>query len=226
MFFAALLIPVWSPAQTPVRVVLVGDSTVNDEGGWGTGFRASFSPDVAVINHAMNGRSSKSFRSEGRWEPVLADKPQYVLLQFGHNDVPGKGPDRETAANGSYRDNLARYVDEARAAGATPVIVTSIVRRNFTPDGKIVRDSLVPYVAAARALAAEKRVPLMDMYDLTLRQSEALGPEGCKEIDAVTRDGKPDHTHLGAKGRSVIGAMAAREFVRVVPELGKYVVAP
>src|SRR5947209_12912404 len=116
----------------PVRIVLVGDSTVNDEGGWGPGFRASFGPNVEVINLAKNGRSSKSFRDEGLWAPALAAEPNYILIQFGHNDVPGKGPDRETDAKTTYRENMARYVDEARAAGAIPILVTSIVRRNFT----------------------------------------------------------------------------------------------
>src|SRR5437016_6058415 len=85
-------------AQPPVRIVLVGDSTVNDEGGWGPGLRGSFGPQIVILNHAKNGRSSKSFRDEGLWTKALADKPAYVLIQFGHNDGPGKGPERETIA--------------------------------------------------------------------------------------------------------------------------------
>ncbi len=206
------------PGPAPVRIVLVGDSTVNDEGGWGPGFR-SFLPGVDVINLAKNGRSSKSFRDQGLWEPALAAKPNYILIQFGHNDGPGKGPERETDPGTTYRANLARYIDEARAAGAEAVLVTSIVRRVFTPDGKVKRDSLVPYVEAARALAAEKKVPLLDLYSLTLAQAEALGPDGCAEIDARTPEGKRDTTHLGPKGRQEIGAMAARELLKVHPEL-------
>jgi lysophospholipase L1-like esterase len=212
-------------AQAPsgaVRIVLVGDSTVNDQGGWGPGFRASFGPQVEVVNLAKNGRSSKSFRDEGLWAPALEGKPGYVLIQFGHNDGPGKGAARETDAATTYRENLSRYIDETRAAGGTPVLVTSIVRRNFTADGKIKRDSLAPYVEAVRAVAATKGVPLIDMYTLTLEQAERLGPEGCLEIDARDKEGKPDHTHLGARGQQEIGAMAARELVRLVPELRRY----
>src|SRR5947199_2443692 len=113
----------------PVRIVLVGDSTVNDEGGWGPGFRAYFGPRVEVVNLAKNGRSSKSFRDEGLWTPALTGKADYILIQFGHNDGPGKGPERETDARTTFRDNIARYAAEARAAGAKPVLVTSIVRR-------------------------------------------------------------------------------------------------
>src|SRR5437870_1115592 len=133
-------------AQPPVRIVLTGDSTVNDGGGWGPGLRSFFTPQVEVTNLARNGRSSKSFRDEGAWAPALDARANYILIQFGHNDGPGKGPERETDPKTTYRENMARYVDEARAAGAEPVLVTSIVRRVFTAEGKIKRDSLAPYV--------------------------------------------------------------------------------
>jgi len=203
----------------------VGDSTVNDQGGWGPGFRDSLGKSVEVVNLAKNGRSTKSFRDEGTWKLALDAKPNYILIQFGHNDVPGKGPDRETDAATTYRENLARYIDEARAIGAVPVLVTSIVRRNFGEDGKIKPDSLVPYVAAVKAVAAEKHVPLMDMYARTVEHAERLGPDGCADIDARDAAGKRDHTHLGPRGRSEIGAIAAKELVNAVPALRVYLVA-
>jgi lysophospholipase L1-like esterase len=205
-------------AASPVRIVLVGDSTVNDQGGWGPGFRSVFAPEVEIVNLAKNGRSSKSFRAEGLWKPALDPKPSYVLIQFGHNDGPGKGADRETDPKTTFRDNMSRYVDEVRAAGAQPVLVTSIVRRNFGEDGKIKQDSLLPYVEAVRALAAEMKVPLIDLYALTLAHAERLGPEGCADIDARDAEGKRDHTHLGPRGRQEIGVMAAQEFIKLFPE--------
>jgi len=206
------------------KIVLVGDSTVNNQGGWGPGFRASFSPDVEILNLALNGRSSKSFRDEGAWAPALAAKPDYILIQFGHNDVPGKGADRETDAKTTYRANLNRYIDEARAIGATPILVTSIVRRVFTPEGKFRPDSLVPYVEAVHAVAAERKVPLMDLYQRTREQAEQLGPVGCLSIHAVTAEGKPDTTHLGPLGRHTVGLLAAAEFVRVAPVMKAHLV--
>jgi lysophospholipase L1-like esterase len=163
-------------AQQPVTIVLVGDSTVNDEGGWGPGFAALFGPQTKIVNLAQNGRSSKSFRSEGWWAPALTGKPDYVLIQFGHNDVAGKGPDRETDPATTYRENMLRYVEEVRAAGAKPVLITSIVRRKFDAEGRFTPDTLVPYVAEIRKLAAQKKVPLIDLYALTLAQAEQLGP--------------------------------------------------
>jgi lysophospholipase L1-like esterase len=214
----------FATAQKLTTIVLVGDSTVNDEGGWGGGFRASFKGPITVVNVAKNGRSSKSFLDEGLWASALRDHPaDFILIQFGHNDEPGKGPDRETDPATTYRANMIRYIEEARAAGATPILVTSIVRRNFDADGKIKRDHLIDYVAEVRRIAAEKNVSLMDLYALTLAQSEALGPEGTSALNAVTKDGKPDTTHLSAAGRQKIGVIAAREFARLEPAFQRYV---
>jgi lysophospholipase L1-like esterase len=79
-----------------------------------------------------------------------------MLIQFGHNDMPGKGPERETDPKTTYRENLSRFVDEARAAGAQPILVTSIPRRNFR-DGKRDHTHLAPpgQKLTARLLIAE-----------------------------------------------------------------------
>jgi lysophospholipase L1-like esterase len=216
-FLVLLLTIGLAHAQKPEKIVLVGDSTVNDEGGWGEGFRWRLTEGVGpmpeVINLAKNGRSSKSFRDEGLWAPALAAKPDVILIQFGHNDEPGKGPERETDPTTTYRANMIRYVEEARAAGAEPILVTSIVRRNFDADGKIKRDHLVPYVEEVRKIAAEKKVWLIDLYALTLAQAEALKPEDRESLNATTKDGKTDTTHLGPTGRREVGAIAAGTFI-------------
>src|SRR5665213_2410744 len=148
-----------------LRIVMVGDSTVNDGGGWGYGFKQYLTGDAECINTAANGRSSKSFIDEGRWTNALALKGDYYLIQFGHNDEPGKGPERETDPATTYTTNLARYVDEAREIGAKPILVTSLTRRNFDPrgDGRLA-PNLVPYVEAMKKLAAQKHVPLLDLH--------------------------------------------------------------
>ncbi len=222
---ALLLSPALLPAQSRVRIVLVGDSTVTDSAGWGAGFRAAFSSRVETLNHSRGGRSSKSFRDEGRWQPALDAKPRYVPIQFGHNDNPGKGPQRETDPDTTFAANLVRYVHEARQAGAIPVIVTSIVRRRFDADGKFRPDLLAAYSEAARRVARATGAPLLDLYELTRAQAERLGPEGCAAIDARSADGKRDITHLGPEGARIVGAMAAREFVKLAPELAGDLIA-
>lgn len=201
------------------NVTLAGDSTVAEDGGWGPGFRAAMKGRVEVRNLARNGRSSKSFRDEGAWTPALDGKAAYVLIQFGHNDCPGKGPDRETDPATTYRQNLMLYLKEARAAGTVPVLVTSIVRRTFTADRKIKPDCLVPFVEQTRTLAGETNTPLIDMYTLTKELSERIGPEASDALGPISADGKPDRTHLAPKGQQEIGAIAAREFLRLFPAL-------
>src|ERR1043166_5075327 len=112
-------------AGKKIRIALVGDSTVTDEKGWGPGFKKHLKPEAECINWAKSGRSSKSYVNEGWWTKALAEKSDYVLIQFGHNDMPGKGPERETDPGTTYLEFMGRYVDEARAAGAKPILVTS-----------------------------------------------------------------------------------------------------
>jgi pectinesterase len=213
--------PVWTfrTAPAPARVVLAGDSTVTDEIGWGLGFREHLSDRIECVNLAKNGRSSKSYRAEGLWDEALSARPDYVLIQFGHNDQPGKGLDRETDRETVYRANLARYVDEARAAGAVPVLVTPLARRLFLEDGSL-RPDLGPWAAVVRAVATEKGVPLVDLHERGRRLLERLGPEASVGLGLVRADGTVDKTHLSRGGSSVFGTLVARELKAAVPELG------
>jgi hypothetical protein len=133
------------PAQPrPIRLVLVGDSTVTDENGWGFGFAQWLGTQAECINASANGRSSKSFIDEGRWSAALALKGDYYLIQFGHNDEPGKGPERETDPGTTYAANMTRFVNDVRSMGARPILITSLTRRRFTADGRI-EPNLDPY---------------------------------------------------------------------------------
>ena len=142
--------------QAPFKIVLVGDSTVASEGGWGPGFCATLTSNVACVDDAKNGRSSKSFIDEGLWARALAEDGQYYFIQFGHNDQK-PDPERHTDPDTLYSQNLRRYVDEARAIGAIPIIVGPLSRRNYK-DGQLLRDGLEHYAAAARRVAVQEKV--------------------------------------------------------------------
>ncbi|MBS1788829.1 MAG: hypothetical protein JST85_13960 [Acidobacteria bacterium] len=204
----------------PTRIVLVGDSTVTEGSGWGVGFREQCRAEVECINLARNGRSSRSYIAEGHWQKVLDQRPAYVLIQFGHNDQPGKGPERETDASTTYKDFLRRYVDEARAISAKPVLVTSLARRNFK-DGRIAPDILTSYAAAARQVAAEKKIPLIDLSVLSIELLNKFGPTTAAEFDAKNQDGSPDRTHLSRKGSATFGKLVAAELTKILPELSQ-----
>src|SRR6188474_2528781 len=198
-----------------MRIVLVGDSTVAEDSGWGPGFRRLANDDVEVVNVAANGRSSKSFIDEGLWSKALEARGRYYLIQFGHNDEPGKGPERETDPQTTYRAFMARYVDESRAIGATPVLVTSLVRRIFNTDGTI-KTTQTPYVEAVRALAAAKHVPLVDLHAISLADAEHAGDDAWADLSPRDDKGLVDRTHLNAKGSDVVGRMVAEALVQVV----------
>lgn len=238
---AALLIT-HSPAaeehpQQSDRIILIGDSTVATKSGWGDAFSKLLAPGVECLNMARGGRSSKSYRDEGFWQKALEAKPTWVLIQFGHNDQPGKGPKLETDAKTTFRANLARYIAETRAIGAKPVLITSLTRRNFNAQGKIEpsqlepstdgqgekkQDFLADYAAAARAVAAEQKVPLIDLNARSIEQMNQLGPVAAVAFDAKTKDPtKPDKTHLSAKGAAETAKLVADEIRKNVPELAK-----
>ncbi|HSI70963.1 MAG TPA: rhamnogalacturonan acetylesterase, partial [Gillisia sp.] len=134
-----------SQGQCDITFFLIGDSTLadkpyagsNPEKGWGQVLPLYFKEKLKVENHAVNGRSTKSFRDEGRWETIQQNlKPgDYVLIQFGHNDQKQESADRYAAADTDYRSNLVRYINETRAKGAKPIIATPISRRSFNESG-------------------------------------------------------------------------------------------
>ncbi len=204
------------PVAGKVRIVLVGDSTVTDNSGWGAGFKKLLNDSVECINTAAGGRSSKSFINEGRWKKALDLKADYILIQFGHNDQPGKGPERETDPNSTYPEWMMKYVAEARAAGVKPILVTSLTRRNF--NGGRLQDTLGPYAEAVRKLADKEKVPLVDLYARSIKAVEDLGPGAADELGPV-KDGKPDRTHLNARGSEAMAKLIVEELRKAVPAL-------
>jgi len=164
----------------PVRIILVGDSTVAARSGWGPGFAADLAPQVACINMAKGGRSSGSYRAEGSWDNVLdalkhnADfHATYVLIQFGHNDEPGK-PGRSTDLATEFPANMKRYVTDVLSNGANPVLITPLTRRWYK-DGHV-RNDLAPWAAATKKVAAETGVPILDLNADSVAAIEKTGP--------------------------------------------------
>jgi len=205
---AVLAAASYSWPRRPV-IALAGDSTVTDKEGWGRGFAERLGDRARVVNLAKGGRSSKSYGAEGLWADVLRARPDHLLIQFGHNDVPGKGQERETDAD-TFAGNLACYVDEARALGAQPILVTSLTRRWFEKDGALKSD-LGDYVDATRRVAAAKGAALVDLNASSIALVEAMGPERSDALGPRKPDGSADRTHLAAEGSALFGAVVAEE---------------
>jgi pectinesterase len=213
-----------SPTTAPavITLVLAGDSGVTDEHGWGRGFAHHLTGAIKCINLSASGRSSKSFRTDGFWDKVLAAKGDYVLINFGGNDQAGKGPARETDPNTTYRENMGRYVDEVRAYGGKAILVAPMIRRFFDKEGKI-HSSLQPYVDALKQLASDKDVPILDLHGRSIALCESIGSAKAEEF-APVKDGKLDRSHLNAAGGEVFGALVADELRTKVPQLAPYII--
>jgi lysophospholipase L1-like esterase len=209
---------------TAVRIELVGDSTLSPNFGYGTGFCANILPAADCVDMAKGGTSSKTYR-QGVWAKALESKPDYMIIQFGHNDVPTPGHmDRETTMD-EYVANMKAFVQDARAAGITPVLVTPLSRRIFGPDGKIHSD-LEPYATTIRSIASQMQVPLIDLHAESVAYLNKLGPDAQRIVSGRTRktpagEVVPDKTHLNVFGGYTFGRMVAVDLAKAVPALEK-----
>lgn len=214
---------------------LCGDSTCapkdmskgSPERGWGMIFPGFFDDGVKIVNHARNGRSTKSFRTLGHWDRMMAMlKPgDYVFLQFGHNDSKQDDTLRYAPAYGAYSENLRRFIDEVRAKGATPVLLTPVSRRWFK-DGVLDENCHGDYVPAMKAVAQEKDVPLLDIYSDTRDWLKSLGDEASKpyfmqlapgECECYP-EGRNDNTHTVYSGAVRVASFVVQR-IRQTPQL-------
>lgn len=244
-----------TPAPAP-RVFLVGDSTLASGSGYGDALCARFDPAVECTNLARGGRSSRTYREDGSWSALLErlgppdSGPRYVLIQFGHDDQPGS--ERSTTLE-QFGENLAGYVRDVRAAGATAVLITPLTRRRFEA-GKLER-GLEPWAEAVRKLARSSKVPLVDLYRESITAVQALGPVRANtlaevppsaEVLAASRTGNSidpirrgpdaaglpppplpefDYTHVGPTGADLFADIVARGLRTPAPTLARSLAA-
>ena len=195
-------------------IFMIGDSTMANkdishdrkERGWGMALQCYFDDNIRIDNHAVNGRSSRSFINEGRWDTVISRmKPgDYVIIQFGHNDEKPKA-DRHTDPGSTFDYNLAKFVRETREHGGIPVLMNAVVRRNFAKvlpkndddeklrnttfkdaNEQVEGDSLVDthglYIVAPRDVAKRMNVHFVDANRITHELEQGLGREASKKL--------------------------------------------
>ena len=252
---ALLALTAFTESEKRITVFMIGDSTMANksimggkpERGWGHVLGGFFTEDIIVDNHAVNGRSSKSFIDEGRWDKVLSRiKPgDYVVIQFGHNDEKPKA-DRHTDPGTTFDANLERFVNESRERGAIPILMNAIVRRNFlapcdqpghivASDNQVEGDTLYDthgaYLDSPRNVAKKLNVPFVDANKITHELVQGLGREESKKlymwvepntVPAVPK-GSVDNTHLNIYGARVVAGLLVDAMAEVVPALAPYV---
>ena len=203
-------------------VYMAGDSTmaikdVKDypETGWGMPFQYFFSDSVTVDNRAKNGRSTRTFIEEGRWQSIVeALQPgDFVIIQFGHNDEVEHKKDRYTTPD-QYKANLARFIRDTRAHGAHPLLMTPVTRRYFDSDGRIKHTH--PYSPLVREVARAEKVTFIDMDEITRAYFQAEG-----DRDSALRFMHiPPNTHpnypVGVRDDTHFNQLGAREVAQLV----------
>jgi lysophospholipase L1-like esterase len=203
-----------------VTIGLIGDSTVAEQSGWGPAFTDRFNDRVKVFNYAVNGATLQSLTK--RLGELIDLKPDYVLIQFGHNDQKRYGTD-------VYSKHLKSYVERIRKAGGKPVIVSSVTRRTFDAKGKIdanmvlseksnLKGTLTDYARTAQAVAMEMNLPFIDLYGLSIAHHNQIGIEA-----SMTYNWKEgDTTHFNRKGAEAITDLILPELRKIIPELDSY----
>lgn len=221
-----------------IRVLMIGDSTMankstrngNPERGWGMVLQNFFTDAVEVDNHAQNGRSSKSFINEGRWDKVLARiRPgDYVFIQFGHNDEKYKKEKVYTVPGSTFDENLRRFVFETRERGGIPVLFNAIVRRKF--DGNRLTDTHGEYLDAPRRVAQETGACFIEANGITHGMVEAMGPEESKSLFMWLPKGSESHpkglqddTHLNVYGAHKVAWSLISAVGNKIPRLEQHI---
>lgn len=220
------------PEESKVNIYLIGDSTVSTypdnyypRMGWGQALGAYFQHEkVQVHNKAVSGRSTKSYIVEGLWKQLVQtlDEGDYLLIQFGHNDMK-KGEEHLYAAPfNDYTANLKMFIQEAREKKAYPILVTPVFRRRFDENG-LLQNSLGDYALAMRILAEQEQVPLLDLHKRSFELFSKLGAEKTKEIFLWLSpgayenypEGIQDNSHFSEKGAQALSALIIDEIVRL-----------
>lgn len=191
------------------------------ETGWGEKLQQYFDRSKAEVeNEAQNGRSTKSFIDEGRWKKIVENlkRGDYVFVEFGHNDEKADKPAVYAAANTDYRNNLIKFVTEVRAKKSFPILLTPVSRRKFDASGNF-QDTHGDYPDAVRKVAAELKVPLIDMHRVSERVLQDLGAENSRKLflqlkpneNANYPKGVEDNTHFNDQGAEEMAKLAIAE---------------
>lgn len=209
-------------------IYTIGDSTMankkdperNPEHGWAQVLQPFFKNNFTVENKAVNGRSTKSFINEKRWDSIYKKlkKGDYVFIEFGHNDQKIEDSTRYTNPHTSYRYNLIRFVDESRERGAIPILLSSIARRNFNEKGVLV-PTHGEYTLETRLVAQQYNVPFIDLEYYSELLEESYGPEKSKQLHLHFKAGehpyfdkdKADDTHLSLEGARAIAQIVVNQ---------------
>ena len=241
LLLATLAVTAFGRAAAPITIWLAGDSTAaqklptkRPETGWGEMLGQYFRQDeVRIANRALNGRSTKTFISEGHWQAIVDSlhAGDYVFIEFGHNDESVDKGERYTPPD-DFKANLRRMVSDVRARGGFPVLLTPVRRRKFDDRGRLV-DTHGEYPFYTRGVATELHVPLIDMHALSARILEEFGADSSVKLFLQVEKGENpnypegvhDNTHFRPLGAELMARCAVDGIRTALPELASHLKA-
>jgi len=226
--YIVLILSSGTLAGQTTTVFTIGDSTMANkskekypEHGWAQVFGEYFNKGVKIDNHARDGRSTRSFIEEGRWDPIVKSLKEndYVIIQFGHNDEKVDTPRGTTIYD--YKQNLKRFIADTRSKKAIPILLTPVTRRTFV--NGTVEDTHGAYSRAAREVAEEENIAFVDIHRISVDIITELGPEESKKLYlwvepgeyAYYPAGKKDNTHFSLQGAHAIAGAIAKEIKKM-----------
>jgi lysophospholipase L1-like esterase len=237
-FFFMLLLSSLAPDQKKIKIFLAGDSTMSikseknyPETGWGMPFIHFWNEHLTVVNKAKNGRSTKTFLSEGLWKQIMdeATAGDYVFIQFGHNDEVKSKVNSYTTPE-EFSANLKKYIVDAREKKMNPVLMTPVARRKFDATGKI-EQTHQEYSALVRKVATEEKLLFIDLDTPSMQLYQQFGVEQSKLLFCQLKpgehpndpDGKEDNTHFNELGARLIAQLVLKEIRSTIPDLIPYI---
>ncbi|HEA15840.1 MAG: rhamnogalacturonan acetylesterase [Pseudoalteromonas prydzensis] len=210
-------------ATTKVQLFMAGDSTMSikdvkdyPETGWGMPFSIFFNDSIDVKNRAKNGRSTRTFISEGLWAGIINElnKDDFVIIQFGHNDQSKQKVDRYTTP-AQYKQNLVNFIAEVRAKQAQPLLMTPVTRRNFDEKGQI-KDTHPIYADIVRDVAQQTGVDFIDMERITQQYFQKLGGINSRlRFMHIAANLHPNYP-MGVEDNTHFNELGAREVAQLV----------
>jgi lysophospholipase L1-like esterase len=237
--FFALMIFNFSEKKK-IKLWMIGDSTMSikekkawPETGWGMPFVNFWDSTVTVDNRAKNGRSTRSFMTEGLWKSVTDELAEgdYVFIQFGHND---EVPTKKTATTPEeFKTNLIKYVTETRDKKVIPVLLTSVARRKFDSTGKL-ESTHEAYSNVTRAVAKETNVLFIDVDKKSQALLQEMGVEASRYLFNQLKPGEhpnfpngiEDNTHFSELGARKAAQLVLAEIRNLKIELAERIIAP
>jgi lysophospholipase L1-like esterase len=236
---AVLLLAFMMPEKKKITIFMAGDSTMSikekkayPETGWGMPFANFWDSTVNIVNRAKNGRSTKTFISEGLWQSIYEEMKEgdYVIIQFGHNDESVEKKERYATPD-TFKMNLRKFIQEARAKKATPILFTPVSRRKFDSTGTALPTHRI-YTELVKEVAQQENVLFFDLDQKSREMYQQYGPETTKLLFVQLKpgehpnysEGREDNTHFNELGARLIAQMVLKELRAMSPDLNDRVV--